>query len=48
MYHGIRKEGLRMIIEMDLGGFFKWIVVDNDLTILDPRYLHEFVTYFFS
>jgi len=37
-----------MIVERYLGGYFKWVVVDNDLTILDPQYLYEFVTYFFS
>ena len=37
-----------MIVEMDLQGWFKWVVVDDDLTILDPRYLYEFVTYFFG
>jgi len=37
-----------MIIEKDLRGYFKWIVVDDELTILDPLYLYEFVTYFFG
>jgi len=48
LYYRTRKEVLQMIVERDLAGFFKWIVVDDELTILDPQYLYEFVTYFFS
>ena len=31
-----------MIIKRDLRGWFKWVVVDEDLTIVDPRYYDEY------
>jgi hypothetical protein len=35
---------LGMIVEKDLGGVFKWIVVDEDLVFVDPIYLEEYET----
>lgn len=32
-----------MVIEMDLGGIFKWVVVGED-TFVDPIWLYEYRT----
>lgn len=31
-----------MIIEKDMRGFIKWLVVDEELVIVDPKYLEEY------
>ena len=31
-----------MIVEMSLGGYFKYVVVDEDLVFVDPIYLSEY------
>lgn len=31
-----------MIIEKDLGGYFKYVVVDEELVLVDPKYLKEY------
>lgn len=33
-----------MIIEKEMGGVFKWVVVDEELVLVDPRYLEEYET----
>lgn len=33
-----------MTIERCLGGYFKWIVVDEGLTIVDPMWKREYET----
>lgn len=30
------------VVQKDLQGFFKWVVVDVDLVIVDPKYLSEY------
>jgi len=37
-----------LIIERDLEGWFMWVVVDDELTIVDPKFIREFADYFFS
>jgi hypothetical protein len=33
-----------MIIEMDMRGYFRWLVVDDELVLVDPKYLEEYET----
>ena len=32
-----------MVVSKDLGGFFKYVVVDKDLVLVDPEYMQEYI-----
>jgi hypothetical protein len=32
------------IIEQDLGGYFKWVRVNDDLVLVDPQYYDEYMS----
>lgn len=31
-----------MVIEKDLGGYLKYVIVDDDLAVVDPRYMKDY------
>lgn len=33
-----------MIVIRDLKGWFRWVVVDKELVLVDPEYLEEYET----
>ena len=32
-----------VVVSKDLGGFFKYVVVDKDLVLVDPMYMQEYL-----